>query len=119
MPFVDTSKVEPRSPLPGWSGRFVHSEHMTFVYWNVEEGAQALHEHEHIQEEVWNVIDGEIEITIDGVTRTAGPGCVAVIPSGIRDSVRVLRASRVIVVDYPKREAFGEPAPAPYQERNA
>ena len=58
MPFVDTSKVEPRSPLPGWSGRFVHSEHMTFVYWNVEEGAQALHEHEHIQEEVWNVIDG-------------------------------------------------------------
>ncbi len=113
MAFVDTATVDPRSPLPGWSGRFVDSENMTLVYWNVEDGAQALHEHDHIQEEVWNVIDGEIEITIDGVTQTAGPGCVAVIPSGTRHSVRVLCASRVIVIDYPKREAFGEPAPEP------
>jgi hypothetical protein len=40
MPFVDTATVEPRTPLPAWSGRFVHSEHMTFVYWNVEDGVR-------------------------------------------------------------------------------
>lgn len=111
MPFVDTSTVEPRSPLPGWSGRFVHSENMTFVYWDIADGAQPLHEHDHIQEEVWHVIDGEIEITIEGVSQTAGPGCVALIPPSARHSVRVLRSSRVLVIDYPKREAFGEPVP--------
>ena len=110
MPFIDTSEVNPRTPLPGWSGRFVDSENMTLVYWEAEDGAQPLHEHEHIQEEIWNVIEGEIEVSIEGITQTAGPGCVAIVPSGTRHSVRVLRACRVIVVDYPKREPFGQPS---------
>ncbi|HSB09789.1 MAG TPA: cupin domain-containing protein [Blastocatellia bacterium] len=108
MPFVDTSEVHPRSPLPGWSGRFIHSDNLTIVYWDAEDGAQPLHDHQHPQEEVWNVIDGEIEVTIEGATQVVGPGLVAIIPSGARHSVRVLRASRVIVVDHPKREPFGQ-----------
>lgn len=73
MPFVDTSQIEPITVLPGWSGRFVHSENMTFIYFEAEDGAQAVHEHEHLQEEVWNVIEGEIEVTIGGVKQIAGP----------------------------------------------
>ena len=111
MPFVDIADVAPRSPLPGWSGRFVQAENMTIVFWQIADGAQSLHEHDHMQEEVWNVIDGEIEITIDGVAEIAGPGSLALVPPGARHSVRVLRASRVIVIDYPRREAFGDPAP--------
>jgi hypothetical protein len=48
------------SPLAGWSGRFFHSENMTFGHWEIAEGAADLHEHEHPQEEVWNVVEGEI-----------------------------------------------------------
>jgi quercetin dioxygenase-like cupin family protein len=85
---------------------------MTFVYWEIEEGAESVHEHQHDQEEVWNVIEGEIELTVDGVTRTTVPGVVAIVPPGVRHSVRVIKASRVIVVDYPLRESFGEPVKA-------
>ena len=106
MPFVDTSEVKPITVLPGWSGRFVHSKNMTFVYYEVETGAQPVHEHDHPQEEVWNVLEGEIEVTIDDLTQIAGPGCMAIVPAGVRHSVRVLRACRVIVVDYPTREPF-------------
>jgi len=83
---------------------------MTFVYWDVEDGAQSIHEHEHIQEEVWHVIEGELEVTIDGVSRKARAGSVAIVPPNTRHSVRALSRSRVIVVDYPIREAFGMPA---------
>jgi hypothetical protein len=49
------------------------------------------------------VIEGEIEVTIEEVTQTARPGFVAMVPAGAR-SVRVLRACRLIAVDYPNRE---------------
>jgi unsaturated pyranuronate lyase len=109
MPFVDTAQVVSRSPIPGWSGRFVDGENMTVVYWTIEAGAPPVHEHEHLQEEIWNVIEGEIEVTIAGVTQTAGPGCVALVPPGVRHSVRALGRARVIVIDHPKRQPFGEP----------
>jgi quercetin dioxygenase-like cupin family protein len=106
MPFVDTSEIEPVHRLPGWSGRTVHSENMTFVHYEIAEGAQAVHEHFHPQEEVWNIIDGELEVTIEGVTQIAGPGCVAIVPAGAHHSVRVLKASRALVVDHPRRDEF-------------
>jgi quercetin dioxygenase-like cupin family protein len=109
MPLVDTAQVVSRSPIPGWYGRFVDGENMTVVYWTIEAGAPPVHEHEHLQEEIWNVIEGEIEVTIAGVTQTAGPGCVALVPPGVRHSVRALGRTRVIVIDHPKRQPFGEP----------
>ena len=109
MPFVDTLEVASCSPLPGWFGRFVDGENVTVIYWTIEAGASPVHEHEHPQEEIWNVIEGEIEVTIEGTTQTAGPGCVALVPPGARHSVRPLGRARVIVIDHPKRERFGEP----------
>ena len=106
MPFANISEIEPVTLLPGWAGRFVHSKSMTFAYWEIESEAQPVHEHDHPQEEVWQVIEGELEVTINGQTQLAGPGCVAVVPSGARHSVRVLRPSRVLVVDCPIREKF-------------
>lgn len=107
MPFVDTAKLDAAPVLPGWTGRFVHSHHMTLAYFTAEEGGDPVPEHQHPHEEVWNLIEGELEITIDGVRRTVGPGSVAVVPSGTRHAVRVLRSSRAIVVDYPNRDEFG------------
>ena len=106
MPFIDTSQLAVKEPLPGWKGRFFHSENMTFGYYGIEAGA-SIHEHSHPNEEVWHVIDGELEVTIGGVTRVAGPGAAAVVPPNTVHSVKALTAGRAIVVDYPLRHAFG------------
>jgi unsaturated pyranuronate lyase len=45
MPFFDTRDIEAREVRPGWRGRFVHSAHMTFGYWEVTEGSWIEHEH--------------------------------------------------------------------------
>lgn len=91
------------SPLPGWSGRFFHSQCMTFGYWDVAAGAADLHEHEHPQEEVWNVVDGEILLVVDGHERRLGPGDAAVVSPGTRHSAKPVGPCRAIVVDYPVR----------------
>jgi len=82
---------------------------MTVVYWTIEAEAPPVHEHEHPQEEIWNVIEGEIEITIGGVSETVSCGGVALVPPGARHSARPLGPARVIVIDHPKRAPFGEP----------
>jgi len=46
MPYINTNELEVREPRPGWKGRFVHSENMTFGYWNVSAGSW-IHEHSH------------------------------------------------------------------------
>jgi len=106
MAFIDTSKLSEREPKPGWHGRFFDSEGMSFAVYRIEAGA-SLHEHSHPNEEVWNVIAGELEITIGGDSHRAGPGCAALVPPNTAHSIRALKESSVIVVDRPLRGAVG------------
>ena len=102
MPFVDTSSLKVIERLPGWSGRFFHSASMTFAHYDFTCGS-SIHEHFHPQEEVYEVIEGELEITIDGVTQVARSGLVAIVPANARHSVRALTDGRAIIVDHPTR----------------
>jgi mannose-6-phosphate isomerase-like protein (cupin superfamily) len=90
-------------PLPGWHGRFLHSEHMTFAHYDIAAGAAPLHEHQHEQEEVWHVVDGEVALTVAGEEAVLSAGCVAVVPPRALHSVRPIGACRVVIADYPLR----------------
>jgi unsaturated pyranuronate lyase len=105
MPFVDTSSLRVTERLPGWKGRYFHSPSMTFAHYEFVRGA-SIHEHFHPQEEVYEVIEGELEITIEGTAQIARTGLVAIVPSGTRHSVRALTDGRAIIVDYPLRREF-------------
>lgn len=107
MPFVDTAELKITERLPGWRGRAFNSPNMTFVHYESDAGA-AIHEHFHEQEEVWNVIEGELEVTIDGVAQVAKAGMVAIAPPNARHAVRALSAGRAIVVDTPLRPSMLE-----------
>jgi quercetin dioxygenase-like cupin family protein len=102
MPFVDTAKLDLFEKGVGWRGRQFHSPSMTFVHWEFDQGA-SVHEHFHPQEEIWEVLTGELEVTIDGATQIAGAGVVAIVPPNAVHSVKVLRPGKAIVVDYPLR----------------
>ena len=105
MPFVDTSSLRVIERLPGWFGRYFHSPSMTFAHYDFKRGS-SIHEHFHSQEEVWNVIEGEHEVTIDGVANIARAGLVAIVPGNVRHSVKALADGRAIIVDYPLRRDF-------------
>lgn len=114
MPFIDPTELVAKEPKPGWSGRFFHSERMTFAYYDIVPGS-ALHLHHHDEEEVWNVIEGELELTLDGTTRALAAGQAAVVPSNVEHSARALSPCRVIIVDSPVRQAVGDVDTRPAQ----
>ena len=76
---------------------------MTFGYWEFD-GGSSIHEHSHAQEEVWVVIEGGLEITVDGETTVAGPGRAAIVAPGVRHSVVARTDGRALAVDHPVRE---------------
>lgn len=111
MPFVDTREITPFEKAPGWRGRIFHSPGMTFGCWEFEAGAE-IHAHAHLQEEVWHILEGELEITVDGVTCIASPGVVAIVPPNTPHHVLALTDGRAIAVDNPARTDFA-PTPPP------
>ena len=100
MTFVDTGKLPTVERLPGWRGRYFDSPSMTFAHYEFDAGS-SIHEHFHPQEEVWEIVEGELEITIGGVTHRAGPGFAGIVPSNTVHAVRAISDGKAIVVDYP------------------
>ena len=106
---MDWSKVEPRTVIPGFVGRFLHSDTMTFVLWQIDAGA-TLPEHSHHHEQVAHVYEGEFEVTVEGKTMRLLAGMVAAIPSNARHSGRALTDCRIMDVFYPVREDYRDGA---------
>jgi len=109
MPFVDTSSLRAIERLPGWHGRYFHSSHMTFAHYDFVRGS-TIHEHHHPEEEVYEVIEGELELTIDGVAKVVRRGLVGIVPANTRHSVKALTDGQAIIVDSPVRPEFSSSA---------
>lgn len=103
MPFIVPADMLRSKPLRGWAGSFFHSSKMTFGLWEVAANAEPLHEHSHPEEEVWNVTEGRIAITVDREEHVLEPGVALVIPPNVPHSARPIGKCRAIVVDCPVR----------------
>lgn len=79
---------------------------MTFAHYEFTAGS-SIHEHFHPEEEVYEVIDDELEATIDGKLEIAKPGVVAIVPPNAHHSVIALTDGHLIVVDHRARPDFG------------
>jgi quercetin dioxygenase-like cupin family protein len=102
---IDTNRLEVKDLREGSKARFFHSQSMTFAYYAVQAGAW-IHDHSHANDEVSNVIDGQLEITIAGDMQVASPGCAAVVSQNTVHSVKALSNVRAIFVDYPRRDSI-------------
>jgi len=102
---IQLNSIEEKEPVPGYRVRFVHSQNMTFAYWNISAGA-ALPSHSHPHEQVANLIEGRFSLTVDGETRELKEGSVVVIPSEAVHSGRAVTDCRIIDVFYPIREDY-------------
>jgi quercetin dioxygenase-like cupin family protein len=105
MPFLDTNKLPVRERLPGWYGRYFHTGNMTFAHYEFKRGS-TIHEHFHPEEEVYEVIAGELELTIDGQTQIASAGIIGIVPPNVPHSVKALTDGKAIIVDHPARREF-------------
>lgn len=105
MPLIQLDRVPVREIFPGLRARLVHSDRVSHSWVEVDEGA-AFPEHQHPHEQIVNVLAGELELVVEGVTYRLKPGTVFVIPPNARHSGRGITACTVLDAFAPTREDY-------------
>jgi quercetin dioxygenase-like cupin family protein len=91
--------------VAGFHARFIHTEQMTLAFVEIAEGS-ILPEHAHFHEQCTRVLEGELALTINGITHIYTKGQVAVIPSNVPHSAKALTSCTVMDVFCPAREDY-------------
>ncbi|REJ81056.1 MAG: cupin domain-containing protein [Acidobacteria bacterium] len=102
---VDLAQLEEREVMPGFRGRFVHTDRTTLAFWEIDEGAE-LPEHRHPHEQTAHVLEGSFELVVSGEPHRLGAGSVLPIPSQAPHSGRAITACRILDVFSPPRDDY-------------
>ncbi|HMQ48706.1 MAG TPA: cupin domain-containing protein [Saprospiraceae bacterium] len=103
--FLAIQEQKEKILFPGFHARLVHGQQLSVAYVDIAQGSQ-LPEHHHVHEQITNILEGELEMTIGGETRICTPGTVVVIPSNVPHSARALTDCKAIDVFSPVREDY-------------
>ena len=96
MHFYNFMNRKGKSPLSGFTFKEVHLDNLMMTWVEMEPGS-ILPEHSHDNEQISLVVEGALELTVDGATTVMTRGDVAVIPSRVPHSGRVLDLHTVAV----------------------
>ena len=105
MELYELDKMEVKELVAGFKARMVHSPQMTLAFWEIKAGAN-LPEHSHPHEQVTVALEGQLELTVDGESRTLAPGSVVVIAPHAVHSGKCISDARVLDVFHPVREDY-------------
>jgi len=103
MPEIVLEGYSSKKLFPGFKAKVIHTDKMTLAYVDIESGAE-LPEHNHHNEQVVNVLSGELELVVEGVPHVLTPGVVFVIPPNVKHYGVAHTPCRVLDVFSPVRE---------------
>jgi quercetin dioxygenase-like cupin family protein len=105
MHLHNLSQIKAKEVFPGYSGKFIHTNSMTFAFWDVKAGS-IVPEHSHMHEQVAQVIEGKFELTVDGKRYELEAGQLITIPSNIKHSGIAITNCKLLDVFTPVREDY-------------
>lgn len=107
MEFINLNKLPDLEIAKGINANAVNTDSVTVLHVRIEKGA-LLPEHSHHNEQVVNVIDGELELIVKGKNYLLKPGRVMVLEPNVVHSGRAISACKVIDVFHPARKDFAD-----------
>jgi quercetin dioxygenase-like cupin family protein len=106
--FIDWNQVPAQSLGPGVRIRTPYGERIMLSLVEIDEGA-VVPPHSHPHEQAGMVLEGLMELTIDGNSRTLETGEAYIIPGNVTHSARAVNGTcKVIDVFSPVREDYAK-----------
>ena len=105
MAFINVTDLPSKQIIEGYCAQTVHTGTMTYVYWTVKAGA-VMPMHNHMHEQVANVLEGSFELTVDSDTQVLSPGKVAVIKPFQLHGGRSITDCLLLDVFLPERDDY-------------
>ena len=105
MGFVELKDLNELEIARGIKAYAVTADTLTVLHVRIEKGA-LLPEHSHYHEQVVNVIEGELELKVDGRKYNLKAGNVMVLEPNVIHSGRAVKACKVVDVFHPVRKDF-------------
>jgi len=97
--------IEPEEVFPGFEGRFIHSDTMSFAYWEINKGS-VLEERKLNHEQVISMVSGRMEFVLDGKDIDFHEGMVLVISPKVKYSGKAITKCKLLDVSHPVRKNF-------------
>jgi quercetin dioxygenase-like cupin family protein len=99
------TSIAPRKLTEGIIGHYVHGENSTLGLVILEKGS-SVPPHQHPQEQITYILEGSLQMVIDGKDCLLEPGTYYVIPSNVLHSAIAMTACKLIDVFSPVREDY-------------
>jgi quercetin dioxygenase-like cupin family protein len=97
--------IKSKELVPGITGYYAHGTNLSFGYVELQEGSN-VPEHSHIHEQITFIIEGQLDMVIDGKPCSLTPGMYYVIPSNMKHSATAKTFCKVIDAFSPVREDY-------------
>jgi quercetin dioxygenase-like cupin family protein len=97
--------IEQKEIMPGFKGRFVHTNSSTIAFWEITKGA-ILPEHSHIHEQTTQVVEGSLELIVNNESYILEPGSIIIIPSNVIHSGKAITNCKLTDTFSPVREDY-------------
>ena len=105
MPVITVPNLPVREIFPGLRARLVHSARTSQSWVEIDPGV-SFPEHQHPHEQTVNVLDGTLELMVNGQAVVLEAGQSYVIPPNVPHAGRARTACRVLDVFAPVREDY-------------
>jgi quercetin dioxygenase-like cupin family protein len=105
MEVISVKNIKAKEIVPGFHGRFIHSENITIAYWDIKAG-HSVPRHQHVHEMIVNVMEGKLELTVGNDTKLLETGMAVVIPSNVPHMATGVTDCKIIDVFYPVRSDY-------------
>ncbi|MDH4156288.1 MAG: cupin domain-containing protein [candidate division Zixibacteria bacterium] len=103
MGLVNLKELPELQLAEGVMARVVTAQTISVLHVTIEAGA-IVPGHSHHNEQVVNVVEGELELTVEGTKYSLGPGNAMILAPNVEHSARAVVDCRVVDVFHPVRE---------------
>ena len=100
--FIELNKLEMLEAMKGAFLSSIQTENLTIAFTDMQAGVE-IPLHHHIEEAIDVILEGELEMEIDGITAILKHGMISIVPSNVPHKARAITTCKVVTVFYPKR----------------